>query len=560
MRLKRIDKTYKHFQRYQNIFSILFKYGFEDIIDRLKLKDSLLGRSIILKSFVKEELKGLNTNQRIRLALQELGPTFIKLGQFLSLRPDLIGAELSEELELLQDHVEPFGFNIAVNIIEKELNSKKENCFKIINEEPLAVASISQVHKAKLKNGKDVIIKIQRPGIENIIFTDLEILSDISRIAQKYIEELQNFDLPGIVEEAFQAMKKELDFLWEAQNIAKFKKLYQNDDIYVPEIFWECTKEKILTIEFIDGFKANNIKKIKEMNIDPKDLAKKCIASLFKQIYINGFFHADPHPGNVLIKKDGKIAFIDYGIMGKLNEQDRIYLIKLFSAIMERDIEKIIYIFRNMELISEETKIPLLKAKIGDMIDKYYNIPINQIKISKIAKDFFDSARVLKLKVPADFALMGKSIVALESLIFTLDPQFQIEKISESLFSDVISLSMNPRIQYNRFKKYFASLLEVSEKFPIYIQSISEKLSKGKFSLNIEHNRLQELISEIDRASNRIAFGLIVASLIIGSSLLVQSSVGPKLFNLPILGILGYSIAGLLGLWLIFNIIKSKNL
>jgi len=246
--------------------------------------------------------------------------------------------------------------------------------------------------------------------------------------------------------------------------------------------------------------------------------------------------------------------------MGKLAEQDKIYLIKLFSAIRERDIEKIVYIFRNMELVSEETRISLLKLKIGDMIDKYYNIPINQIKISKIAKDFFDSARVLKLKVPPDFALMGKCIVALESLIFTLDPHFQIEKISESLFSDVIKLSMDPKIQYNRFKKYFASLVEVSEKFPTYIQSISEKLSKGKFSLNIEHNRLQELISEIDRASNRIAFGLIVASLIIGSSLLVQSSVGPKLFNLPILGILGYSIAGLLGLWLIFNIIKSKNL
>jgi len=357
MRLKKIDRTYKHFQRYQNIFSVLLKYGFEDIIDRLRLKDSLIGKSVIFKSFAKEELKGLNTNQRIRLALQELGPTFIKLGQFLSLRPDIVGAELSEELELLQDRVEPFGFNIALSIIEKELNSRKENCFKIIDEEPLAAASISQVHRAKLMNGEDVIIKIQRPGIERIIFTDLEILSNLSRIAQKYIEEFQNFDLPGIVEEAFQAMKKELDFIWEAQNMAKFKKLYHGEDIYVPEVLWDYTKEKILTVEFIDGFKANNIKRIQEMNLDPKDLAKKCVASLFKQIYINGFFHADPHPGNVLIKKDGKIAFIDYGIMGKLAEQDKIYLIKLFSAIRERDIEKIVYIFRNMELVSEETRI-----------------------------------------------------------------------------------------------------------------------------------------------------------------------------------------------------------
>lgn len=559
MRLSRIDKTYRHLHRYQQILSVLIQYGFEDVIARLRAQRYVIAVRRLTRRKIDKHIEGLSTAQRIRLAFQELGPAFVKLGQIMSVRPDLVGVELSEELQLLQDQVKPFDYHEVKQIIEMELKGNIDNFFNGIEKIPIAAASVSQVHKAILKDGSVVAIKVQRPHIQEVISTDLEILKDIVTIARKYIYELQNYDLSGIVHEIQNAMRKELDFVYEAQSIVRFKKLY-GKDVGVPDVYWSYTTEKILTMEFVEGTKANQVNDLQSNGINPADIAQKCIESMFTQIYEKGYFHADPHPGNIFVSKEGKVIFLDYGIMGRLNENQRRNLAKIFNAVMDRDIDGIINVYRRLNIITDETDILQLKSTINEFLDRHYNLPVHQIRVKKIATDIFKHIQASHLRMPADYILMMKSIVALESLVLTLDPHFQIEKLSRSFVRKATRYHISPQRQYKLLKKYLLEMLEMMENLPDNMHQLADKIMKGKFAFTIEHLKLQSLITEIDRASNRISFGLIVAALIVGSSILVQSNIGPKIYGFPVFGIIGYLIAGILGLWLIFNILRSKNL
>jgi len=554
-----MKNRYKQFNRYQQIVSILFNYGFDDFLSRMPLQKYITAARRLSKKEITKKVEKLTTIQRIKLAMQDLGPAFIKLGQMLSMRPDLIGVELAEELQSLQDNVPPFSSSKARAIVESELNKSLNDIFINFIDEPIAAASISQAHKAKLKNGRDVVVKVQRPNIEEVVFTDLEILHDLMKTAQKHIEELRTYDLIGIANEIKNAMKKELDFVLEAQNISKFRKLYLQD-VYAPEVCWDYTTEKVLTMEYVEGIKVSNLNELRLSGIKPEVIVEKCIKSMFKQIYQYGYFHADPHAGNILVDKNGDIIFLDFGIMGRLTEQQRKNLVKAFIAVSERDIDRLVDILDRMNILSEDSDLKLVKKIIGELLDRYYDLPFHQIKAKKIVNDVFSKARSMKLIFPSDFVLMGKAIAALEGLALSLDPAFHIEKISPMFFKSIIHEQLRARVGLKEVKKFMIEVIELIEQMPSNMQIFMEKILKGKFAFSIEHLKLQELITEIDRASNRISFGLIVAALIVGSSLLVQSGIGPKIYDFPVIGIIGYMIAGLLGLWLIFNILRSRNL
>ncbi len=559
MKFKGINKRYKHFNRYQQILAVLITYGFNDIIARLPLQRYIVAARKLVKKPLITDIEKYNTVQRIRLAIQDLGPAFIKLGQMLSMRPDLVGIELADELQGLQDDVPPFSSDKARAIIENELGKSIGDIFLFFDEKPIAAASVSQVHKARLKDGKEVVIKVQRPDIKEIVFTDLEILQDLMKSLQKHIKELRNYDLVGLAAEIQHAMKKELDFVLEAQNISKFKKLY-GMDVYVPEVYWGYTTEKVLTMEYVEGIKVSDVEQIVEAGIKPEQLADRCVRSMFKQIYQYGYFHADPHSGNIFVNKDGDLIFLDFGIMGRLTKEQRRNIAKAFIAVSERDVDKLANILDRMNILSEESNIKLVKKKIGELLDRYYDLPLNQIKVKKIVSDLFSEIREMKLVFPADFVLMAKAIVTLEGLVLSLDPSFHIERISSKFFKNVLVEQLHPKARYRDVKKFILETMELIEQMPSTVQVLLDKVLKGKFAISIEHLKLQELITELDRASNRISFGLIVAALIVGSSLLVQSGIGPKIYDFPIIGIIGYIIAGLLGLWLIFNILRSRNL
>lgn len=558
MKLGKFNRKYKHLNRYQQILAVLLNYGFDDILSRMPLQRYIVAARKFAIADGKE-VKWLTTNQRIRLAMQDLGAAFVKLGQMLSMRPDLIGVELAEELQNLQDNVSPFSYNKARVIIERELRRHPEDIFASFDEKPIAAASISQVHKAFLKNGEAVVVKVQRPDIDEIVFTDLEILQDLMRTAQRHVEELKNYDLVGIATEIQNAMKKELDFILEAQNISRFKKLYAAD-VYVPEVYWDYTTEKVLTMEYVEGIKVSNINELIAAGIKPQIVVEKCIKTMFKQIYQYGYFHADPHSGNIFVNSRGDIIFLDFGIMGRLTEMQRRNLVKAFLAVSERDVDKLVNIFGQLSILSDESDIKLVKRRISELIDRYYDLPLHQIKAKRVITDVFNEIKHLKLCFPSDFVLMAKAIASLEGLALSLDPSFHIEKISPVFFREVIKEQIQPKAGYREIKKFFLEIFELIEQMPSSIQLLLDKVMKGQFAISIEHLKLQELITEIDRASNRISFGLIVAALIVGSSLLVQSSLGPKIFSFPVIGLIGYLLAGLLGLWLIFNILRSRNL
>lgn len=559
MKLRKFNKKYKHLNRYQQILAVLISYGFDDIISRMPLQKYIIAVRKYSKVAAAKDVKRLTTNQRIRYAMQDLGPAFVKLGQMLSMRPDLIGVELSEELQNLQDNVPPFSSNKAKNIIESELKKPLADIFAFFEDKPIAAASVSQVHQASLKSGGEVVVKVQRPDIDEIVFTDLEILQDLLRTAQRHIEELKNYDLVSIATEIQNAMRKELDFILEAQNIARFKKLY-SADVYVPEVYWNYTTEKVLTMEYVEGIKVSNIDELIAAGVEPQMVIEKCIKNMFKQIYQYGYFHADPHSGNIFVNTSGDIIFLDFGIMGRLTEMQRSNLVKAFLAIVDRDVDKLVFILGQLNILSDESDIKLVKKGISELIDRYYDLPLHQIKAKRVISDVFAEIKNLKLCFPADYVLMAKAIASLEGLALSLDPSFHIEKISPMFFRGVISEQLKPKAGYKEIKKFALEIFELIKQMPSSIQLLYDKVLKGKFAISIEHLKLQELITEIDRASNRISFGLIVAALIVGSSLLVQSGLGPKIFSFPVIGLIGYLLAGLLGLWLIFNILRSRNL
>ncbi len=557
----KLKRRYKNINRLRQIVNILIKYGFDYFVKQLGLTNLVSKSGKILK-LKPSEITQLPLPVRVRLALEELGPTFVKLGQILSTRPDLIPPDYIKELQKLQDKVPPFAYDLVEQIVKRELGADIPKIFKSFEQKPFAAASLGQVHQAILEDGDKAVVKVQRPDIEKVIETDLDILFHLARLTEKHIPASRLYDPVGIVEEFTKAIRSELDYGTEGRNAERFKKNFEGDEIiYTPKIYWEFSSKCILTMELIEGIKINNLKELDKAGYDSKKIAENVAKAFMKQILIDGFFHADPHPGNMLVMKDGIIGFMDFGMMGRLDEETREKGIDLFIAVLERNPNKIINEMLNLGITSqEEIDTRSLKIDIKEMLDQYYDKPLKEIILGELISQLVEISIKYHIKMPAEFALLGKSLITIEGIGSELDPDFNLAEIAKPYAKDVILERKSPQRLMVKLLNDLSELYNLVILIPRQLSKTLKKMEKGVFKLEFQHRGLENLINALDKAANRIAYSLILAAIIVGSSLIMQTNKGPIFMGFPVIGVLGFLIAGVLGLGLVIIILRSGKM
>ncbi|UNC92392.1 ABC1 kinase family protein [Candidatus Contubernalis alkaliaceticus] len=549
----RLQKRYKHFHRYREIAQTLTKHGFGYLIKQLGLKEFLKG----WRTGGSEEGHQLSTAERIRLVLEELGTTFIKLGQILSTRPDLIPKEITDELSKLQDQVPPFPFSEVRKQIETELGDTLENLFKEIDPIPLAAASIGQVHRATLLDGKKMVVKVQRPDIEENIKIDLEILFDIARLVEKHTEWSQFFNFKEAVLEYEDILLNELDYLVEGQNIDVFQKNFKDqEEVCIPEVHWDYTTRRVLTMEYIEGIKLDNVQKLSEKGVDTKKIAQVLSKSVFKQMLYHGFFHGDPHPGNILVIDNNTIALLDFGIVGMIDEEMKEQFSNLLIAQVNKNTEAVMRSFLTLGITPPDINRRELKQDIERMRYKYYDRPLDKIKVGDTMKEFMELAYKYKILLPAEFTLMGKTFVILEGQITRLSPETSLMEIAEPFGRELIKERFSFGYLRKTLSKNVHEYGQILGALPKQIVDLVEIMERGQFKATLKHDYDEKILIKISHMVNRLAFSIVLASLIIGLSYLIQITEQSIIWKLPVAEI-GFLIAGAMGFGLLISIIRS---
>ncbi|MBM7623220.1 ABC1 kinase family protein [Sporohalobacter salinus] len=552
----RLGRHYRHIQRYRKIAEVLIRNGFGYLLDSLDLYQFLpLSRRLNLDD--KKEIEELSREERLRLVLEELGPTFIKLGQLLSTRPDLIPQKYIRELTKLQDDIPPFSFDLVLEQIEEELNQPPDKVFANIEKEPLAAASIGQVHKAVLQDGQQVVIKVQRPEIKDIIETDLDIIFSLAEIIDDRVIADDFLDPVEIASEFDRIIKKELNYQIEARNTERFRKNFADEqEIKVPKVYWELSNKKLLVLEYIEGVKLSKI--VSEgKNRDRKKLAQIGANSFMKQVLVDGFFHGDPHPGNILVTSQQEVAFIDFGIVGRIDEDTMEEIADLFLAVIDRDIDKMVDTLLELGMLTQKINHRALKRDIGELLDEYYGSDLKEIDISRIINQMLALAFKYRVQLPADFILLGKALMTVEGIGRELDPEFNVLAVAKPFAYQLLKERFHPK---RIFKEVFGDARQLYQFLvhaPKQLERILRSLERQDFGIELKHIGLEKLIAKLDVITNRLSVSIIVSALIIGSSFIIQLEKGPTLFGLPIIGLSGYLLAGFFGLWLVISILRS---
>jgi len=563
MKIPRIDKTYRNLKRYRQIVAVLVRYGFAEFLDRMHLAPYLrLGRRFLRrgKAAAEEEVRP-TVGERMRMALEELGPTFIKLGQVLSTRSFLLPPEIVSELAKLQDRVRPIPFDALREQVETELGAPISQLFPWFDEEAMASASLAQAHRARTRAGQEVVVKIQKPNIHRVIRTDMDILQDLAGLLDRYVPESRQFDPPGLARELSRTLHRELDFMNEGRNVEAFAKNFREVSyVRVPKVFWEWTTSKVITLEFIDGIKISEVDQLQARGYDLKQIAARGARFILKQVFEDGFFHADPHPGNLFIAPGDVIVPIDFGMMGRLDDVLMDQIADLFIAIVRRDIDLILRVLVNLGAFDESRDPRPLRADIAEFMGRYHGAPLKQINLKAILSEVFEAIYQHRLKVPSNLVLLMKTLGTYEDLGRKLDPDFELIAYTKPYLGKIIRQKVNvPKLGYDGLK-VLRDLYDLLRIFPREMELLLGRLKRGEVSFEFQHRGLEQLILEVDRSSNRISFSLIIAALIVGSSLILRLEVGPFLLGYPFFGLLGYLFAALLGVWLVMAILRSGKL
>jgi len=556
---KRLHRL-RYFKRFRQISAVLVRYGFGEFLDRAGL-GTIFQRTRRLFLRRPAAIIQLNYCQRIRQALEELGPTFIKLGQVLSTRPFLIPPDLVLELSKLQDQVGPFPFVQAQNIVEQELGKPLSETFTSFEEKPIASASLAQVHRASLSNGSTVAVKVQRPGIKSVIEADMNILKTLADLAVRHIPESRPYDPQGLVEELAKTTRQELDFVNEGQNIEIFRTNFAElPEVRIPKVFWPLTTPLVLTTEFIQGIKISELSQLKARGLDPKLIAQRGAEIVCKQVFDYGFFHADPHPGNILILDNNIIAPLDFGMVGTLSESQMEELSDILSAFVEGNVQRIVRVFLESEIVDENANLRRLEIDISSFLHRVKRQPLGRLNMKDLFWDAYQIFKRYDMKARAELMLLSKALVTYEELARSLDPDFQMAEQIKPYVSKLIKKRFAPGQFIKDSIGGLSDIRKLASDLPFEVKRILQKSRKGEMTLEMRHKDLDKLMLEIDRSSNRLSFALIIAAIIVGSSLIIKLEIGYKVFGFSVLGLLGFLFAGILGVGLVIAILRSGRL
>jgi ubiquinone biosynthesis protein len=540
--------------RFRDIVGVLFKYGFDDVAERLQLP----GKILIAKTRI--AVPEMTTWERLRHALEELGPTFVKFGQILSLRGDLLPAELIKELEKLQDSVAPVPFEEIMGVLKKALKRPLGEIFSLIDEEPLAAGSLAQVHRAVLKEENvPVALKIRRPDIVRVVEIDLQILEGAVPHLSEHLEFARTYDFVNLVKELKRALLRELNFTLEARNMQIISQsLAGEKDVIIPQVYEDYTRSSILTMDLIEGVK---LKDLEPENIEAREqLARIGIRLVVKQVLENGFFHADPHPGNFLIIDGRKVCLLDWGVVGILPSETRYELVELIAAIVDMEAEKVLDILLSLTGANvAEINEKLLLRDILEILHLYHSVTIGRLDLGQLLMDLNNMLRTHHIKLPSDLALMFKTMVTVEGTARKLYPELnviaEIEPFINQLGMERWSISQ----VWRRFTRQLRLYLKLQSSLPGAIQRILQKVEKGELDIKFKHENLGGLQKSLDNVSNRLSFSVILGAVIIGSSMIITTGVKPLIFGYPAIGLVGYLISAVLGMVVVINIFRSRK-
>ena len=553
-------------KRYKEILTVFTKYGFGMLFRRFRFRHPLRLKNRISDPASTPDNAEISAGKRLRLALEELGPTFVKLGQILSIRQDILPAELTEELKKLQDSVQPFPFSEVKAMIEVEFKDDLDNIYKEFDEKPLAAASISQVHRAKLFSGKQVAVKVQRPGIEKIIDLDLDILKSMAHFIDHHTKYGNFYDFSGMMADFEKTIKAELDFTKEGENADTFMRNFSRDEgVTVPRVKWIYTTKHILTMEYFDAIKISDLEGLDQAGIDRRKIAERLATSICNQILRDGFFHADPHPGNIQVLPDGTIIFLDMGMVGRLDEARKEMVSKFFLGVAFKDSDMVVRSILDMNVVIDRKNINNFERDIDTIIEKYLTMPMNEIKIDDLLRETFHTAYLNHIKIPHEFSLLAKTLGTLQGLLEKMDPELNALIVAEPIAKRLFYQSFSAKKIKSQIGKSLWNYHKFLSELPAAMRNILRKAKNEDFSVQFEMKDMNTFQRRLERISNRISFSvillavsIIIAGVLISSGLSADTSGEMYLFNVTVLKI-GLAFAILILLGLIISMIRSRR-
>ncbi len=550
-----IGQTVKNIGRLKTILSVMGHHGLAEIARRIQLVSLIPGFKI--KSDKLKET--LSLPERLRSAFEELGPTYIKLGQLLSTRPDLIPQDFVEEFKKLQDNVSPISYEAVETSIEQEFEKPIPQIFKSFHKKPLAAASIAQVHEAILHDGTAVVVKVQRPGIEKIIDTDISILFIIAGLVEKYIEEARIFNPKGIVEEFFKSLKKELNFIVESGNMARIQKNFKdNPQIVIPKVYREFSSVKVLTLEKLTGVRLNDREALKSTHVDIKKVTHLGIQAFYQMVLVDGLFHGDLHAGNLFVLDGGKIGLIDFGIVGRLSQKTTDALGNMFLALVSEDYDGLVYEYLEIGMATDIVDTERFSRQVRELVEPYFGLPLKDVNVGRILLDLMVIATRNNLRMSQDLMLVCKAIVTIEGMGRSIDPDFDIlQEMGE--FSRVLVKS---RYHPDRLSKEFLYLLRdatsLIQTLPRQLKLILRKISNDEWISRVQIEGLKSYEQSQRKGHELLSLSLIIAAVLISSTVILIFHKGPSFLGFSIFGMIGLSITALFCFLYLFSYFRKK--
>ena len=591
-----VPQLYRNVRRWTEIISVLSKYGLADWLSRFNI-DFITD---LIRSSGEDAQSKLTQHQRIRLTLTELGPTFIKFGQLLSTRPDLIGADLAEELSGLQANTPSDSFDNVKAIIEEEQGRALEEIYESFEETPIASASIGQVHRATIRVNElgeilapgencptgvgkliDVVVKVRHAGIENVVDTDLDILAGLAQLADR-LDDFKNYQPVLIVKEMSRSMRRELDFEREARNLRQFRDLFASDDsVVIPETYPDLCSSRMITMQLLTGVSLrqasqqfHDANRHPDSVVDLPEVARSGANLYLQMIFNHGFYHADPHPGNILITESGKLALLDFGMVGRISEQLREDIEAMLVAIVNQDVAMLTSLIKRVGSCPYDLDESALSNDVADFVGQYSTQNVSHFDMSGALRDFIGLVRSFEITLPTEASMLIKVLVTLEGTGQLLNPDFSLMEVMKPFQRMLILKRLSPARQLRKMRRFYLEVEQLVDALPTRLTNILEQVQSGRFDIHLDHRRLGP-------TANRLVVGLMTSALFLGSSLMLSYKVPPLLFpsqiiredgsvthvigpmgmyDLSMLGLTGAIVSILMGLRLMWSIRKSGNL
>lgn len=552
--------------RLRHVAQVLTRNGFGHIVERLRLARFVPVWILRRKVRVPVDDSLASLGKRITRVCNELGPTFIKFGQMLSTRPDILPPEILRELRGLQDHVEPFDTTVARKLIEEELSQPVDRIFEHFDDEPIASGSIGQVYRARIRGGADVVVKVRRPEAVDIVRMDLQLLTWLADGLESYVPELRIYQPRAIVQEFEQLIERELDFVYESSAISSFAEFYwDNPHIDIPTVHWNLTTSGVVVFNEIKGVPLSELLASEPLGeeYDPRLIAHRLLEAYLDQVFELGQYHADPHPGNIFIDAPARIGLIDFGQTGTISDDTVSQLVIMVYAAVRREVDLVVDALSELDALGPNTSKRDLQRSLRVLFDKYYGLPLKRFDVSALLHEFTAVVRRHDVIVPREGIVLIKAVGMVIGVATDLDPELDVLK----LLTPRIKAVMRERISPRRLTKNAAvggwHLMNIVRRLPMDLREGLRRISSGQWQLNVKHENIDRLATELDRSSNRLAFSVIIAAIIVGSSMIITVDHEAKLLGfirIQSVGVFGYVIAGILGLGLTWAIIRSGRL